>query len=383
MRKKLAMMMSLMLMVSLCQGCWNYREVDMLQVVAGFAVDKGYEGKKYHMTIDLANTSSAGKDKPVSTTILETEGDTVFDAVRNTVKKTGNKLYWSDCQIVVIGSDVAEESILPIVDFLMRDAEPRLTINLLISKEKTAKEVLTAMPATVPIASFEIDKEIELNAKNQGTTVAYKVYEVYNQLADKNKGVTMAVIHNSENNGKLTNELDGIAVLRNDRLIGFLTPDDARNFLFVVDQVLGGVLLVKASTGNVIAALEISENKTSIKPEYDGDRITLHIKTSTTAALGELDTTQDYINKEGRKKLKLMAEQQLQNQIRDTIQMVQNQFGVDIFGFDDVVHKSNLVIWNRVKDDWPETFKNLKIDVLSEIDIVNSAYENTPVEGSD
>jgi spore germination protein KC len=244
MKRRIAILLVLLLVAAPLQGCWNYREVDTLNIVAGFAIDKGYEGYKYHMTIDIADTSSAGKDKPVVSTFVETEGDTVFDAVRKAMKKTGYRLYWPDCQIGIIGQDVAQESILPIIDFLMRDAEPRMTMELFVSQEKTAKEVLVQKTTTMSISSFEIDKLYELNELYDPVSPYQLLYEDYNTLASEGRALALPTLHLVTNMDTKTAMLNGTAIFDKDRLKGYLTAEDSFYMLFAMDRIKGGVFNV-------------------------------------------------------------------------------------------------------------------------------------------
>jgi spore germination protein KC len=362
------------------QGCWNYKEIDSMNIVAGFAIDRGYEGYKYHLTIDIADTSRAGKDKPVQTDLVESEGDTIMDAIRNTMKRTGMKLYFPNCQIAIISRDVAQDSILPVLDFLMRDAEPRLTMELLISEEKTAKEVLQQAPTTMSITSFEIDKMYELSEKYQPATIYQVLYQNYNTLADEGRALTMASVRLSDNNGAKTAVLNGTAIFNKDKLAGFLTTEDSKYCLFVMDGVTAGVIDVKAPTGNTVAALEVFGNKTTVTPIVENGKIRFTIHTETDAALDELDETADVLDKDNLHAFETLAEKQLQENIARVIGMVQQQYGLDIFGFCDALHRSDLQTWRQVQQNWDSVFKNMQVDVSCKINIRNGASEKGPAK---
>lgn len=375
MKRKLSVLMSLLMVAALLQGCWNYREVDSLNIVAGLAIDRGYEGYKYHLTMDLADTSNAGKDKPVITNLIETEGDTLLDAIRNAIKRTGMKLYFSDCQIAVISQDVAEDSILPVIDFLMRDAEPRMTMELFISEEKTAKEILQQQSTTMAITSFEIDKMYELNEKYQPVALYQLLFEDYNTLADTGRALSLASLKLADNDGNKTTVLGGTAIFKKDKLKGFITTQDSKYVLFAMGRVKGGVLNVKAPTGNVIAALEVFGNKTTVTPIVENGKIRFTMYTQIDAAIDELDVATDVTDQESRNGFEAAAEMQLQNSISGVIQMVQQQYGLDIFGFGDELHRSDPAAWYQVENNWDEIFKKVQVDVKCKINIRNSTSD--------
>ena len=46
-----------------------------------------------------------------------------------------------------------------------------------------------------------------------------------------------------------------------------------------------------------------------------------------------------------------------------TIKTVQKDYGIDIFGFGEVVARQDYKNFKKVKDDWDEAFKDAEIDV--------------------
>ena len=57
MKKKLVIIIFIIVMcpIILC-GCWNYREIDSMAIVAGMAIDKDMVTKKYIVTTEIITT---------------------------------------------------------------------------------------------------------------------------------------------------------------------------------------------------------------------------------------------------------------------------------------------------------------------------------------
>jgi spore germination protein KC len=383
MRRRVAALLAVLTAASLLQGCWNYREVDSLMLVAGVAVDKGYEGHRFHLTMDLADTSNAGKDKPVVTTLIESEGDSLFDAVRNAIETTGTRLYWANCQIVIVSMDVARESILPVVDYFTRDAEPRMTLELFVSEEKTAKEILQANSTTMSITSFEIDKMYELNEKYQPVSIYQVLYENYNTLAGKGRALTVASLRLVDVMGTKAPALCGTAIFDGDRLTGCLDVEDSIWFLYAADRIKGGTLEVRAATGNTVASLEVFGNRTTVKPVLENGTVRVYIHTETDAAIDELDEAENVMADDKLPGFRAAAESQMKAKIERVIGMAQRQYGQDIFGFGSILHRTDLEAWRHVEKDWDEAFRNARIDVTCTINIRNSTFQKTPVKVGD
>jgi len=100
----------------LTTGCWNYREVDKLLIVAGVAVDKGVK-YPFKVTAEIILISS-GKDQKMTSKTISAEGTTMFDAVRNIISISGKKLYWSHSKVVIISKEIASEGVTKVIDLV-------------------------------------------------------------------------------------------------------------------------------------------------------------------------------------------------------------------------------------------------------------------------
>ena len=125
---KYSVLALLIFSITLLTGCWDYQEIENLFLVNGVAIDEGKNGSGYHLTFDTIDiTVGKGKtESPVKSKLIETNGNTVFDAMRNTIKISGKKLYFADCRIIVISNQIASKGIAPVLDLFNRQTEIRI-----------------------------------------------------------------------------------------------------------------------------------------------------------------------------------------------------------------------------------------------------------------
>lgn len=382
MNKRLFFLVLIIIMILFfLTGCWNYRELDRLAIVSGVAVDKSEKGDKFLLTTEVIDVKPGATEVKISSIRIDSEGDTIFDAMRNMIKISGKKLYWSHAKIIILSQDVAKESIIPIVDWISRDQEPRLTLYILVSKEKTAKEILSQQSVTTDIRSFEINNMISAN-NSLSKAPEIEVYEVINDIASDGIYPALPAIGIAFNDGKSTSELSGTAVFKKDKLIGFLDGEQTKYYLFVRDKIKGGILVVKmpeegSSKG---IALEIFKNKTKVKPIYSNGKFIIKVDIKTEVTIGEEDTSIDYISEKGRDKLKAYAEKSLEKHVEDVIKKVQHDFDSDVFGFGKIVKSEMPSLWKEIKNDWNDIFKELEVEVNAKIQIRNSGFTISPVK---
>lgn len=67
--------------------------------------------------------------------------------------------------------------------------------------------------------------------------------------------------------------------------------------------------------------------------------------------------------------LEQIANQKVVHLFETTIKKVQQEFKSDIFGFGEVIHRSNPQAWKKLKDNWDQTFVNLPVSVKTDIKI--------------
>lgn len=367
---KLLCILLLILCLPLLGGCWNYREFDSLSIVSAVAIDPGTQGHKYHITFEFLDESG---QTPKSKT-LETEGDTIFDAARNATAASQKKLYFSSCRTIIISQDLARHGIAPLFDFLLRDSEPRITLFPLISKEKTAGEILHQESVSAQLIGLELAKVLESNAKNLAEAHTTQLFEAYGMLAEKGMSLTLPYIKlQGSESGKIPT-LDGTAVFKDDILIGFLSPQETKCFLYVRNQVKGGLLLTTVGGGaekNI--ALEILGSNTTISPEMTGNAVGMKIDIKTKCDFGENQSTKALSDQDGILQVEKASEKTLQDEISAVITRVQRDYKSDIFGFGKELHESMPDYWKKIKGDWNNEFPSMKFTVNPTVNIQGTA----------
>jgi spore germination protein KC len=363
-------------------GCWNYREIDTLAIVSGLAIDKGENNYKYRVTFEVLDLSG-GSDKPAQSKLIETEGDTVFDAVRNAVKSSEKKLFFSDCKAVIISNELAQEGLQPILDWFLRDAEPRINLNLLVSKDKKASDILKQDFSKGDIASYRIANMLEHDPTALGKNPKVTLYQANNMLNGKGTSLVLPTIETLTLESNKTLQLAGTAVFKEDKMIGYLDPDDSSSLLYVKGQKKGGLLLTKVDSDKSNISLEISDCKTKITPVIENDQISMKIDIMVKASMAEDNTGGNKLGKNSIADIQERAEQTLKANVLSVINKVIKKYDSDIFGFGAIVHQSNPKFWEQAEPKWDDILKIMKFDVTAKVKIENTATAKIKEKGSE
>lgn len=374
--KRFCILILVMNMIFL-SGCWNYHELEDMALVSGVAIDRGTRGHPYRLTFEFINLTG---DK-IASKLIESDGDTIYDCVRNVANKAEKKLNFSECKVIVISQDLAYQGIAPLLDFFVRDHEPRINVNLVVSKEKTANEILQQKPITDELISLEIWKTLQRNVTSLGKSTNVELYQAVNMLSDNGIALVLPSVKIDKLPSSEVLILEGTAVFKGDKLFGYLDSRQTEFLLFIKNQVHGGLLSVNTDTGKI--ALEIIDSSTKLKPKIDHNQPSMEMEIRVRTVMGEDQASTDHDSSEGIKKVQTRAEEALESNITDLIKSVQSQTDSDIFGFGNLFYKSYPDFWKTEKPKWKDDFRKLKCTVKANIKIENTeiAKEKVKVGG--
>lgn len=381
--KKLVLLLYIVIFVPLTTACWNYREVDKLTIVTGFSIDKTERGN-YLLTFEVVDFNHAKEGQTIKSDLIETEGETLFSAIRNTLSRNAPKLYFGHSTVVIFSREVAQEGILKVLDFFLRDAEPRLSINLFVTEEETAGEIFKVTPLTAEFISTEITEIID-EQKNLSKALAVPAYKFVNALAGDGISGIMTSLCTPDNNGEKIVQACGTAIFKKDKLQGFISNEETFALSFILNEVKGGILSVNVGPekDEERISLEILNSSTKIKPVYENNELSIVVNVETKVALSELNSQKNYNDEKGRNELIKIAEEQLKSKIENIISKVQKEFGADIFGFGNCFYRDLPNVWREKKGEWETLFKDLKVKVEAKVEIKHTGLLLEPIKIGD
>lgn len=364
-------------------GCWNYKEINEKIIVAGVAIDYDEIKEKMILTVEIVKPTLIGKKTEINSEILQIEGENFFDAIRDFITISGNKLFWSHAKVIIFSDAIVkkEDMFLSALDLLSRDADTRDDMWVFLSKEEKAYKIWESQIKVQNIISFHIDDTMK-NESGISKFRSVQLYELIDNLAYEGIQPTLPTIDIIDYEGKTISRVYGTAVFKGTKNVGWLNGEQSKFFLMVSDKLKGGTLVVEEKDGSKIIpiGLEIFDNKTKIKPIYKDGNITMKIDIKTTANINEIGTETDFINEKGLKKLKKSGDKLIEDEVENLIKFVQNEYSSDIFGFGSIIERELPKVWKDIKSNWNDEFKNLKISVNSDLNIRGSALRSKTIK---
>ena len=361
----------------LLSGCWDYRGLNEITLVSGVAVDKDPLTGRYVVSCETIDLTQSLQEKGPTGKVIASEGSTIFEAVRNAKKRLANKLYFGNAQVLVLSEQVVRENNLgDVIDWFLRDAECRETVHVMISQEKRASDLFRVSGTDQTVAAFELNNIVSKDPEFTSTTLPLEIYKVYNTIQCPGISSILPAFHVTQNEGEEVDELNGIAIFKNERLQGYLSSEDSKYFLFVTNGVKGGILPISSNNdGKNDVSLEIFENKTKPSFTYKDGKLKITLKVQTTVDLAEAETKINTSDDQTIDKLEKAGAEQLKKRMEAVIKKVQDQYNSDIFGFGKLIYKKNPKLWETLSPGWDTLFPNLEVEITPEIRIINTVLK--------
>ena len=225
------------------------------------------------------------------------------------------------------------------------------------------------------LVSLAADSIITNDNKITSSLAHKDLYLVYDILYGRGKSLTLPAFHIVENAGAKVIEADGTAAFKEDKLVGFLSPEESKYFLIASGECQGGILaLALKGTGKPDTSLEISSSSVKTSFTNDGGKLAFRIETETDVYLAETMADIDVMKEDQIKALEEEAGKRLELEINALIKRVQTELKTDIFGFGLIIHQRDLALWRQVENQWDTYFETLPISVSCKVNIKNTAY---------
>ncbi len=381
MKRKLVLLLLFIVIMLIVTGCWNRRELNDLAIAVAMGIDKS--GDQYKVSYQVVDPGEVAAQKGTGATpvvMYSSTGETLFQAIRRITAVAPRKIYSAHLRIVVISETLAKEGIGKTLDFLLRDHELRTDFFIVIAKGTSAENTMKVLTNIEKIPALKMESSIKLSEENWAPTVAIQLDELIFDIisegkhpvltgiqikGEKAKGVTKENVELIDSPAEL--QYSGLAVFNKDKLIGWLNEEESRGYTYIADRVKSTVGVVPCPGGKL--TVEVIRSKTKVKGRVEKGKPQIDVETRMEVNVGEVACQIDLTKTKTVYELEKKGEQLVQKIMETSINKVQNKFKVDVFGFGEVIHRSDPKAWKKMKKDWDKTFVDIPVNVKVDIKI--------------
>ncbi|MFS0774693.1 Ger(x)C family spore germination protein [Neobacillus sp. 3P2-tot-E-2] len=353
-------------------GCWNRVEINDIAIVTAIGLDL-VEDEQLRLTLQVAVpsklvTGGTGESGGKSTIVISETGASVSEAYRNIQGKLSRRIFFSQSRVLLVGEDLAKKGVFHIVDFHTRYAEPRINSFIMFTKGKASK-IINSMPRFESVSAEETRELAKMS-------VGLKIYvrDFLNMLLTDGiepfaSQFTLKPLEvDTKNKSGETQAVNGIAVFKGDKLVGWMDEGETRGLLWLRNEIKTGVITVNVPEekggGNI--SMEIVRGETNIVPLLKQGELKLDVDVVTELSVIENDSKLNLFETKVIEEIQTYAEEKISKRIEMIVEKAQKEYESDIFGFGQSVYKKYPKEWNtHYKENWENEFVQTKVTIHS------------------
>lgn len=371
MLKKILLLFFVLFVFLMFCSCERYgTEVEDMMIIEGIAVDK--EKETFEVTVEMLNNKqSASADASnvgdEMTLIYSAKGETVAEALRLIINKTGNVPTYIHNKVIILSEEVAKTDITKVLDFFERDYTTQPVTLVCVAKGVKAGEVLKTNIGK-DISKSEVLEKILNQSAISSITPETRLIDVINTVLDETACVTLPAV-SLENNGETkTFFVEDIAVFNyNNEISYYLGRSSAESFVKLLGELKNGTLVTQDEMGNK-ATFIIVEGKTKYKAEVINGIVNYNVKIKMYCDLNAYEGDKfKIIKSETVEVFKKNIETKTEASLTNLYKTIQINNSYDILRFGRRLLQNDKNAYKLLKSDWQNNFKNSLINLDVEV----------------
>ncbi|HEX3048604.1 MAG TPA: Ger(x)C family spore germination protein [Bacillota bacterium] len=380
-------------------GCWDIREINDLGFVTAVGIDKAKAPNKFNVTVQIANanTASAKSEQGQTQSGVWTgtgEGPSLFAAIRNLIRISSRRVMWAHNNVIIIGEDLAKDSIAPVADFFTHNPELRMKTPVVVSRGP-AKDYITAKagmetPSGLSFVYFrDYGSLLGETVQSSMLTLSTALANPYVQPLIAAVSLKKAEEPPEEGGGKSDSEkesktidLAGAAVFRGDKMVGWLTPKETLGLAWIKNQTNNTIVTVIDPTRhNRSVAVETKGVKAEIMTKMLGTMPQVTMKITGGANIVEEDGPPSQGLNRVKKQLASLLNRHIAGNIKSSLKKIQQEYKSDVIGLAPIVHTEHNREWEKgLKNKWKEIFPQIPVEVRVKIQIYSNTLKQLPAK---
>ncbi|WP_018884563.1 Ger(x)C family spore germination protein [Paenibacillus massiliensis] len=379
------------ILIFILPGCWNRTELNEIGITSATGFDR--EGNDWLATYQVivpssitSNTGGGSGSSQPAVNVFSVKGSTITEAASLSNLDNPRRLYFAHNNVVIVGKEAMEKGIAQLIDNYMRNTESRETVWLLLT-DKKADSILRKLipPEKIPGSSLAqiLIKEKRIASIFPPVTVFDYAYKMNSDA--KAIGIPMVTISGteSENEKKLESldiykevtpsqrvRISELAIIQNDRLVGYMNQNESRGLSWLTNKVNGTVLTLSSSKEKPRQdiSLTVLNSKTRLQLIKKGYSYIMNVQVKTKANISESGSKLNLSQVTVVKQIEAQAAKKIGDEIRASWEVMQ-QLGTDLGGFADIIHREHPKHWKEIENDWGKEFKNMDLNVQVNVTI--------------
>ena len=333
MKKIISLIAFSMVLIMLLTSCTGAKQLNDRLIIQGIGID--YFNKEYVVSVMYMDTSTSAEQK---TKTLVTKGNSVVDALTNSISITGKEPLYSQNLFILLGESTVRLGFCKPLNFFAQYYESRQNVNIFVTDEK-AEDIITKKGVTP-----QRIEDISNSKQRSGRTISSTLMQIENdRLGDYSYPKTTNIT--IEKDAIIAN---GTAVFKGDKYQFLLNTEESLAVLLISDKADTASELTMDDEENDFT-LSKCESKVSINVDEKDQKLSFSIEINGNADVYELHLDREDLKKSIEKRV----EEICKNSIKTCIKINR----ADVFGFSKMLMKQNNEYYKNAQNIGDELYK--------------------------
>ncbi len=371
--------LSLLLIIPLLSGCYNYRELNELAINTALSID--YSDNNFDIIVEVINptkqqdAASANNSPFVD---YYSSAPTLQEAFRNVVIDSPRQLYASQLELIILSEEAANNHMSEILEYFSREPESRTEVKFVIARGDESTKAVTIQTLLTSFSSSNIKQSLELQQKVLGLTPVYTLNELLNMYLDPTLEINLPsiIVYGNAEEGdekenittstpKALTKVGSTAVFRDDDFLGYLTEEESKVHSMITGNTKESIINLNYEDN--YSVFELYKIDSDISPDIKDNKITLNI--SGKARIKEFHSNANITKAKEIDKINKILNKHIEDVIKDNFNKIRKEYNTDIFGFRQSFYREDPDYYNtHYRDNWYESvFSKLNLEVKANI----------------
>lgn len=371
--------LSILLIIPLLSGCYNYRELNELAINTALSID--YSDNNFDIIVEVINptkqqdAASANNSPFVD---YYSSAPTLQEAFRNVVIDSPRQLYASQLELIILSEEAANNHMSEILEYFSREPESRTEVKFVIARGDESTKAVTIQTLLTSFSSSNIKQSLELQQKVLGLTPVYTLNELLNMYLDPTLEINLPsiIVYGNAEEGdekenittstpKALTKVGSTAVFRDDDFLGYLTEEESKVHSMITGNTKESIINLNYEDN--YSVFELYKMDSDISPDIKNNKIILNI--SGKARIKEFHSNANITKAKEIDKINKILNKHIEDVIKDNFNKIRKEYNTDIFGFRQSFYREDPDYYNtHYRDNWYESvFSKLNLEVKANI----------------
>jgi spore germination protein KC len=405
-------------------GCWDRLEPDRMACVIALGLDRG-EHLPVRITAQVSIprllAGGGGREggggqavqRPFDNRVAEGRG--VFEAMRVLQEECDRIIHLGHLQVVVVSEQLARTGLAPLLDYVTSEREARRVVEMAVSScpPRDVLDVPTRLESLPGTAIAERLRQVPTTMGLPESTII----RFLNALHDEGIEPFLPVVHRVDARGEIVERppgareeagrkaqdrgrgderaaqerqatdrggpqggedvirVAGVAVFKDDRMVGTLNELEARGLAWLMGRLERGILVVPAElVGGGPALLYVRRVEAKFEPRLESGRPSMKVRLKVRADVAEWLAPRYDLTPSEADRLEQAAARVIADETMATVRRLQKEFRSDVCGFGWTFYRRYPREWRRdLGPRWDELFADLPVQLQVKVH-VSSAF---------